>query len=161
MKKSLLTLAVATICLSGCGKNEDGLKSKKIDGKEVIAMVGDTPIYADDIADKILYNAEGAELIYSELTKLVTKLAYPAAEDIKASAEVQLSQWKDEVKTTASTNGTTYEEENLGHHPACDCRAGPSGRHRQRLPCIDGACVTCGLFGPSRNMRLLWLEADQ
>ena len=29
MKKSLLTLAVATICLSGCGKNEDGLKSKK------------------------------------------------------------------------------------------------------------------------------------
>lgn len=111
MKKSLLTLAVATMCLSGCGKNEDGIKSKKIDGKEVIAMVGNTPIYADDIADQLLYNAEGAELIYSELTKLVTKLAYPAAEDIKASAEVQLSQWKDEVKSTASTNGTTYDDE--------------------------------------------------
>lgn len=111
MKKSLLTLAVATICLSGCGKNDDSIKSKKIDGKEVIAMVGNTPIYADDIADKILYNADGAELIYSELTKLVTKLAYPATEDIKASAEVQLSQWKDEVKSTASSNGTTYDEE--------------------------------------------------
>jgi len=111
MKKSLLTLAVATMCLAGCGKSEDGIKSKEFEGQEVIAMVGNTPILADDIADQLLYNAEGAELIYSELTKLVTKLAYPAKDDIKTSAEVQLSQWKDEVKTTASTNGTTYDDE--------------------------------------------------
>lgn len=111
MKKTVLSLAVASLVLAGCGKSSKELSKKTVDGKDVIASIGGEYIYTDDVNDLIVNTNSGNETIYNQVSKLLTKTAYPITSDIKASAEVKVEQFKTTAKETATANGTTYEEE--------------------------------------------------
>ena len=111
MKKTVLSLAVASLVLAGCGKTSKELSKKTVDGKDVIASIGGEYIYTDDVNDLIVGTNYGNESIYNQVSKLLTKTAYPITSDIKASAEVKVEQFKTTAKETATTNGTAYEDE--------------------------------------------------
>ena len=111
MKKTVLSLAVASLVLAGCGKTSKELSKKTVDGKDVIASIGGEYIYTDDVNDLIVGTNYGNESIYNQVSKLLTKTAYPITSDIKASAEVKVEQFKTTAQETATTNGTAYEDE--------------------------------------------------
>ena len=111
MKKTVLSLAVASLVLTGCSSKKDELSKKTVDGKDVIASVGSENIYADSVNDIVVDTTTGNESIYNQVSKLLIKTAYPVTSDIKASAEVKVEQFKTTAKETASSNGTEYEDE--------------------------------------------------
>ena len=111
MKKTVLSLAVASLVLAGCGKSSKELSKKTVDGKDVIASIGGEYIYTDDVNDIIVGTNSGNETIYNQVSKLLTQTAYPITSDIKASAEVKVEQFKTTAKETAAANGTDYDTE--------------------------------------------------
>lgn len=112
MKKTVLSLAVASLVLAGCGSNSKELSKKTNDGKDVIASIGSEYIYADDVNNTTVMGTDAAnKSIYEQVTKLLTQTAYPITSDIKASAEVKVEQFKTTAEETAAANGTKYEDE--------------------------------------------------
>ena len=111
MKKTVLSLAVASMVLAGCGKKADGLSKKVVNGKDVIASVGGEHIDADRVNEILLNTNSGNKSIYDQVTKLLIETAYKVTSDIKASAEVKVEQLKTTAKETAAANGTEYEHE--------------------------------------------------
>ena len=112
MKKTVLSLAVASLVLAGCGSNGKELSKKTNDGKDVIASIGSEYIYADDVNNTTVIGTDAAnKSIYEQVTKLLTQTAYPVTSDIKASAEVKVEQFKTTAEETAAANGTKYEDE--------------------------------------------------
>ena len=53
MKKTVLSLAVASLVLAGCGSKSKELSKKTNDGKDVIASIGSEYIYADDVYNNV------------------------------------------------------------------------------------------------------------
>jgi len=112
MKKTVLSLAVASLVLAGCGSKSKELSKKTNDGKDVIASIGSEYIYADDVYNTSVIGTDAAnKSIYEQVTKLLTETAYPITSDIKASAEVKVEQFKTTAEETAAANGTKYEDE--------------------------------------------------
>ena len=70
MKKTVLSLAVASLVLAGCSSNGKELSSKTHNGKDVIASVGSENIYTDDVNNIVVDTQTGNESIYKQVTKL-------------------------------------------------------------------------------------------
>lgn len=115
MRKTALSLsllfALLASCMVGCGD----VKSKKVDGKEVLFKVGETNIFVEDILGfdstenvyDFLSTTEGAEAVYEAVYKALAQKNVEITSAIDAAVEERLEDWDDEVASYASTNGVT------------------------------------------------------
>ena len=115
MRKTALSLsllfALLASCMVGCGD----VKSKKVDGKEVLFKVGETNIFVEDILGfdstenvyDFLGTTEGAEAVYEAVYKALAQKNVEITSAIDAAVEERLEDWDDEVASYASTNGVT------------------------------------------------------
>ncbi len=115
MRKTALSLSLLFALLAGCMVGCNDVKSKKVDGKEVLFTVGDTNIFADDILgfedQKATYDFlgtdEGVKAVYEAVYKALAQKNVEITSSIEAAVKEKMDDWDTAVATYASENGVT------------------------------------------------------
>ncbi len=114
MKKSNLALALvsilAGISLSSC--SSDPIKSNK-DAIITINNGKDSAqsIKVDDIFNKYMLKSAGISAYYNAICEVIVRGTVPETDEITKKAERSVTDIKDQAKSNASANGTSYDTE--------------------------------------------------
>ena len=107
-KRKLIPLSFMMLC-SLCFST--ACKTTETSTKNVLAVIGDKQITAENIYNLNLYNETTAEYIYGVLEEALIKSAVPATSSMRSRVETEVKKWKTTIKDNAKLNGTDYKED--------------------------------------------------
>lgn len=104
LKENWFVVLVAILLFGACGfyaydTNKGKLPGKTVNGKDVVAAIGDKNIFADDMYADLYGNPEsstsqGAKLLYMHFERAVAEEGVPMTDDLKAEIAMQVAGFK-------------------------------------------------------------------
>ena len=115
MKKKLLSLATV-LCLGigfvgGCSNDAGSFRKLHLDGHDIVLTIGEDSRYtADDLFGDMLNSKLGAETVYEKILKMIVENTIETDANMKASWDLMLDSFEDEVSNKALSEGISEKE---------------------------------------------------
>lgn len=115
MKKKLLSLlmlfGLSLSAVSGCSNDDTSVVERlNQDGKDVVLKVGNTVYTADQLFKDMLESEAGIETVYEKVLRMIVETNVPINDNMRASWELLMDSFDEEVETYALSNGVSEDE---------------------------------------------------